>query len=59
MRKFYVYYRRYMCCGEYEYDNTIIILTKNEKANVDTFDTKLNNMGGTLKNVISWSLIEE
>ena len=59
MRKFYVCYRRYMYCGEYEYDNVIITLDKNEKANIDTFETKLNKMGGTLKNVISWSLIEE
>ena len=59
MRKFYVCYRRYMCCGEYEYDNVIITLDKNEKANIDTFETKLNEMGGTHKELISWSLIEE
>ena len=38
---------------------TSVNANKNEKANIDTFETKLNEMGGTHKNVISWSLIEE
>ena len=59
MRKFYVYYRIYWCLGEYEYRHTIIQLDKNEKANIDTFETKLNKMGGIHKELISWSLIEE
>lgn len=59
MRKFYIYYRIYQSMGEYEYRHTIIQLNKNEKANIDTFETKLNEMGGTHKELISWSLIEE
>ena len=61
MRKFYIYYRIYQGLGEYEYHHTIIQLNKNEKANIDTFETKLNEMGwgGIYKELISWSLIEE
>lgn len=59
MRKFYIYYRIYQGLGEYEYYHTIIPLNKNEKANIDTFETKLNEIGGTHKELISWSLIEE
>lgn len=59
MRKFYVCYRIYQYCGEYEYHHTIIPLNKNEKANIDTFETKLNEIGVTNKELISWSLIEE
>ena len=59
MRKFYVLYRSYIRCGEDEYNNAIITLDKNEKANIGTFQTKLNDLGGLYKEPISWSLIEE
>lgn len=59
MRKFYVYYRIYQYLGDYEYHHIIIPLNKKEKANIDTFETKLNETGGTHKELISWSLIEE
>ena len=59
MRKFYVFYRRRLCSGEYEYGNAIITLDKNEKANINTFETKLNGIGGLCKQLVSWSLIEE
>ena len=59
MRKFYIFYRIYQYCGEYEYIHTIITLNKKEKANIDTFETKLNEIGGVHKELISWSLIEE
>ena len=59
MRKFYIFYRIYQYLGEYEYYHTIITLNKNEKANIDTLETKLNEIGGTHKELISWSLIEE
>ena len=39
MRKFYIYYRIYQSLGEYEYRHIIIPLNKNEKANIDTFET--------------------
>ena len=59
MRKFYVYYRIYQYLCEYEYHHIIIPLNKEEKANIDTFEAKLNEIGGTHKELISWSLIEE
>jgi hypothetical protein len=59
IRKFYVCYRIYQYFGEYEYCHTIIPLNKNEKANIDTFEIKLNEIGVTHKELISWSLIEE
>ena len=59
MRKFYVCYRTHLCYGEYLYSNVIITLDENEKANIDTFKIKMDKMGETHKELISWSLIEE
>ena len=59
MRKFLVYYRAYQYCGEYEYYTNEIILNPNEKANTETFEKKVNSVGCSGKEVLSWSLIEE
>jgi hypothetical protein len=59
MRKFLVYYRIYLTCGEYEYNYSEIELDDGEKANVVTFGKKLNSIGCGGKEVLSWSLIEE
>lgn len=59
MRKFYVAYRRYLMCGEYEFESIIITLNKGEKANLPTFEEKTKECFGNLKEIISWSLIEE
>ena len=59
MRKFYIFYRIYQSLCEYEYHHTIITLNKNEKANIDTFEGKLSEIGIFRKELISWSLIEE
>ena len=59
MRKFLVYYRIYLTCGEYDYYTCEIVLDKGSKANVDTFENKLNSVGCGGKEVLSWSLIEE
>ena len=59
MRKFLVYYRLYLPYGEYEYHTNEIVLNRGEKANVETFDKKLNVVDGWNKEILSWSLIEE
>lgn len=53
MRKFYVRYEYSL--GGPRYDNKIITLEANEKANLETFSKKLRD---DMK-VLSWSLIEE
>lgn len=57
MRTFFVYYKTYSGCGEYDYHTCKISLV-NQKANSETFDKILNNMGGCVKEVLSWSLEE-
>lgn len=63
MRKFLVYYRLHLVYGEYEWEyeyNTIeAVLKTGEKANVETFKNKLNDLGVCRKEILSWSLIEE
>lgn len=61
MRKFYVTYRRYLMCGEYEFDSIVITLNKGEKAHPLIFENKLKGkyLGNDLKEIVSWSLIEE
>ena len=59
MRKFLVYFRVYLMCGEYEYYTHEVVLDKGSKANVNTFENKLNSMGCGGKEILSWSLIEE
>lgn len=61
MRKFYVTYRRYLMCGEYEFDSIIVTLNEGEKANLSTFEDKLKGkfLGDNYKEIMSWSLIEE
>ena len=59
MRKFFVYYRTHLVYGEYEYHTLNFTLNVNEKANVETFENKLNDLGGCKKEIVSWSLIEE
>ena len=59
MRKFLVYYRIYLMCGEYDCYTCEIVLDKGSKANVDTFEKILNSTGCGGKEVLSWSLIEE
>lgn len=57
MRTFFVHYRVYSGCSEYEHHTCTISLI-NQKANSETFDKILNNMGGCVKEVLSWSLEE-
>jgi hypothetical protein len=59
MRKFLVYYRRHLIYGEYEYYTKIFVLNAGEKANDETFASKLNELGIWQKEILSWSLIEE
>ena len=59
MRKFLVYYRRHLVYGEYEYCTKRFVLNTGEKANDDTFASKLNELGIWQKEILSWSLIEE
>lgn len=61
MRKFYVTYNEYRFCGEYEFYDIVITLNKGEKANLSTFENKLNEimLSGCLRKIMSWSLIEE
>ena len=63
MRKFLVYYKLHLVYGEYEWEyeyNTIeVVLKTGEKANVETFENKLNDLGVWRKKILSWSLIEE
>ena len=57
MRTFYVRYEYFL--GGPQYGNTIISLENNEKANPETFNKKLKDIGGCRKNILSWSLIED
>lgn len=61
MRKFYVTYRRYLMCGEYDFDSIVITLDKGEKAHPLVFENKMKGkyLGNDLKEIVSWSLIEE
>jgi hypothetical protein len=59
MRKFLVYYRIHLVYGEYEYQTIILVLNTSEKANVKTFENKLNEPGMLRREILSWSLIEE
>lgn len=59
MRKFLVYYRIHLVYGEYEYNTIILVLNPSEKANVLTFENKINELGTLRREVLSWSLIEE
>ena len=59
MRTFLVYYRIHVVYGEYNYYTRNISLKPNEKANLETFNKILNELGGCSKEVLSWSLIEE
>ena len=59
MRKFLVFYRKYLACGEYEYHTYKIVLNCGEKANVKTFENKLSELGMLGREILSWSLIEE
>ena len=56
MRKFFV-------CYSYRYSNEYytceIKLNTGEKASVETFEKKINSVGCSGKEVLSWSLIEE
>lgn len=58
-RTFFVNYRVYSGDGEYEYYTIYHTLEPNEKANVETFNKILNNMGGCHKEVLSWSLCDD
>ena len=56
MRKFYVFYRDYQWgTGEYVYEGCDVILNENEKANRETFCSKIDS--GI--EVLAWSLVEE
>ena len=59
MRKFLVCYRKRLVCDEYEYHTRIFVLNTKEKANVETFENKLNELGMLQREILSWSLIEE
>ena len=59
MRKFLVYYRNHLVYGEYEYFRSKVELELDEKANLETFEKKINSWGCSGKEVLSWSLIEE
>ena len=59
MRKFFVCYRIHLVYGEYEYYTKMIELNAGEKANVETFENKLNELGKQRREILSWSLIEE
>lgn len=59
MRTFYVVFRTHLVYGEYSYNTTFITLNENEKANLETFNKKINEEGGLKKFVMSWSLNED
>ena len=59
MRSFYVVYRERVVYGEYEYYTVFITLNENEKANLETFNKKINKIDGAKKQVLSWSLNEK
>lgn len=58
MRTFFIYYRVYSGCGEYNYYTGDVNLKPNEKANRETFNKILNGFGGCDKEILSWSLEE-
>lgn len=45
--------------GMYEYNTINITLNVDERANVETFRNKLNELGMCQREILSWSLIEE
>ena len=59
MRKFLVFYGVHWVYGEYEYHTLNVTLKVGEKANIETFANKLNDLGVWRKEILSWSLIEE
>ena len=59
MRTFLVYYRMHQVYGMYEYNTINITLNVDERANVETFRNKLNELGMWQREILSWSLIEE
>ena len=59
MRTFLVCYRNHLVYGEYEYHTKEIVLNHGEKANVETFEIKLSELGMRRREILSWSLIEE
>ena len=59
MRTFLVCYRYHLVYGEYKYHTKEIVLNYGEKANVETFENKLNELGKQRREILSWSLIEE
>ena len=48
-----------MVYGEYEYHTKEIVLNYGEKANVETFEYKFNELGMYRGEILSWSFIEE
>lgn len=58
MRTFFIYYRVYSGCGEYNYYTGDVNLKPNEKANRETFEKILKGLGGCDKEILSWSLEE-
>ena len=58
MRTFLIYYRKHLVYGEYEYYTKKIVLNQIEKANVETFESKLNELGIWQKEILSWILEE-
>ena len=65
MRKFLVYFRIYQEYSNYTNEIQLnytkeIVLNYGEKANVKTFENKLNDvLGAWDKEIFAWSLIEE
>ena len=59
MRKFLVCYRNHWLYGEYVDRTNEVVLNTDEKANVETFENKLKEVGTLRKEILSWSLIEE
>ena len=58
MRKFLVCYRNHWVYGEYTYRTIEVVLNAGEKANVETFENKLKEVGTWQKEILSWSLVE-
>ena len=58
MRNFLVLYRMHQVYGEYEYYRSNVELEPGEKANLETFEKKVNSWGCAGKEVLSWSLVE-
>ena len=59
MRTFFIYYRVYTGDGEYNYYTGKIYLKPNEKANLETFNKILSGFSGGIKEILSWSLVED